>query len=83
MIAVRRQYPEIFYMPSVLNFLLTWRICKPLIATFTTIKIILRSKEIQQYPKIFPYIFRLKVAWCDGAIRRLNDEKNEIKKKHP
>jgi glycosyltransferase involved in cell wall biosynthesis len=83
MIAVRRQYPEIFYMPSVLNLLLTWRIFKPLIATFTTIKIILRSKEIQQYPKIFPYIFQLKVAWCDGAIRRLKDEKNEIKKKHP
>jgi len=78
MITVRHQFPEIFHMPAILNHVMIWQIFKQVFACMTTIKITLRSKEIRHYPKIIPFIYRLKIAWCEGAVDRLKGVKNEI-----
>ncbi|MBG0786393.1 MAG: glycosyltransferase [Anaerolineaceae bacterium] len=71
MIGVRYEHPEIFHMPALLKSSAVWRIFKPLIAAWTTLKIVARTKEVRRNAKIIPYVYRLKAAWCTGAADRL------------
>lgn len=75
MIQVRFEHPEVFHMPQILRHAATWQIFNPLIAAWTTLKIILRTKEVRQHARIIPYIYRLKTAWCMGAADRLKENK--------
>jgi hypothetical protein len=77
MIHVRYEHPEIFHMPSILKHATIWRLFKPLIASWTTLKIVFRTKEVRKHAKIIPYIYRLKAAWCDGAADRLEGKSIE------
>ena len=78
MIQVRLENLEVFHMPPILGHAWGWRLFKTLIASMTSLKIVLRTKEIRQYPKIIPYIYRLKKAWCEGAADRLEEIKNDV-----
>jgi len=78
-ITVRHKFPKIFHMPAILNYVAVWKIFKPMIAGLTMLRIVFRSKEIRQHPKIIPYIYKQKTAWCDGAINRLEEIKNAAK----
>lgn len=71
MICVRYEHPEIFHMPNLLKRAWMWRTLKPLIAAWTTLKILLKTREVRRQWKIIPYIYRLKAAWCSGAADRL------------
>ena len=71
MIDVRYKHPEIFHMPGVLKSAAVWRIFKPLFAALTTLKIVVRTREVRKNARIIPYVYRLKAAWCDGAADRL------------
>ncbi len=75
-ITVRQKYPEIFQMPTLLKTAAMWRLFKPIIAGITMLRIVLTSKEVRQHPKIIPYIYKQKAAWCDGAISRLEETEN-------
>lgn len=76
MIDVRYEHPEIFHMPAVLKSAAIWRIFKPLIAGWTTLKIVSRTREVRRNAKIIPYVYRLKAAWCEGAADRLEGKVN-------
>jgi len=76
MINVRYKNPEIFHMPAILKSATIWRIFKPLIAAWTTLKIVTRTREVRRNARIIPYIYRLKVAWCEGAVDRLEGKVN-------
>ncbi len=76
MIKVRLDNPEIFHMPCLLKNAWVWRTLKPLIAGLTTLKIVIRTKEVRQNIKIIPYTYRLKKAWCQGAIDQLETTEN-------
>ena len=76
MIDVRYKHPEIFHMPAVLKSAAVWRIFKPLIAAWTTLKIVIRTREVRRNLKILPHVYRLKAAWCEGAADRLEGKMN-------
>lgn len=71
MIQVRHRYPEIFHMPGVVNRGMTLRIFAPVIALLTTLKIVLKTKEVRQHIRTVPLIYKMKVAWCQGAAEAL------------
>mgnify|MGYP000862296174 CR=1 FL=1 len=76
MIEVRYEHPEIFHMSPILQSSIIWRIFKPLIAAWTTLKIVIKTREVRRNPRIIPHVFRLKAAWCDGAADRLEGKEN-------
>lgn len=73
MIEVRHNHPDIFRMPKLMKQPLFLRVFKPLIALWTTLKIIFRTREVRQQPSIFPWVYRIKKAWLDGAADRLDE----------
>ena len=75
MIQVRFEHPEIFNMPHLLQHAAVWQVFKPIIAAWTTLRIVLHTKEVRQHTKIIPYIYWLKIAWCKGATDRLKESK--------
>jgi glycosyltransferase involved in cell wall biosynthesis len=77
MICVRYEHPEIFHMPKLLKHASVWRTFKPFIAAWTTLKIFLKTKEVRRHWKIIPYIYKLKAAWCSGAVDRIEGITND------
>jgi GT2 family glycosyltransferase len=78
MIRVRYQYPEIFHMPGILQKPWAWRIGAPFIAAATSLKIILKTREVRRHLEIIPYMFLQKLSWCYGAAESLDElKKNE------
>jgi len=75
-ITVRQKYPEIFKTPPLLKTASMWQLFKPFIACITMMRIVLTSKEVRQHLNIIPYIYKQKAAWCEGAIRRLEETEN-------
>ena len=73
MIRVRYKYPEIFNMPGILQKAWTWRIGAPFIAAVTSLKIILKTKEVRRHLRIVPYMYLQKLSWCYGAAESLED----------
>lgn len=76
MICVRYEHPEIFHMPKFMKHACMWRAFWPLVAAWTTLKIVLNTREVRRHWKIIPYVYKLKAAWCSGAADRL-EEKND------
>jgi GT2 family glycosyltransferase len=76
MIRVRHTYPEIFTMPSIMKKPYFFKLFGPVVAAMTTLKIILKTKEVRQHLKIVPYIYLQKLSWCRGAVDSLEDLKN-------
>jgi glycosyltransferase involved in cell wall biosynthesis len=77
MIKVRYKYPEIFHMPRILKKAWAWRIGAPCIAAVTSLKIIMKTKEVRQHPEIVPYMYLQKLSWCYGAAKSLDDIKQD------
>jgi glycosyltransferase involved in cell wall biosynthesis len=73
MINVRFRYPEIFHMPGILKRPATWKLFGPLIAAVTTLKILIKTREVRDHLKITPYIYLQKLSWCYGAAKRLRE----------
>lgn len=71
MIRVRHTYPQIFHMSGILKKPFIFKIFGPLIALITTIKIVLKSKEVRQHLNIVPYIYLQKLSWSRGAADSL------------
>jgi glycosyltransferase involved in cell wall biosynthesis len=68
MIQVRYRYPDIFNMsPLLMKHPSFWRTFSDPIALWTTIKIYLKSKEVQRHMRAFWHINLLKKSWCLGA----------------
>ena len=76
MIKVRHRYPDIFHMPRLLRKPIIWRFFAPLIAFITTLKILIRTKEVRGYIKIVPFIYLQKLSWCYGAAESLKEMSN-------
>lgn len=77
MIKVRYKYPKIFHMPAIFKHALMWRVFGPVIAAWTSLKILFRTKEVQQHLKTLPYIYLLKLSWCYGAAESLQRDLDE------
>jgi len=77
MIRVRHKYPQIFHMPTILKKPFVFKIFGPLIALITTVKIVLRSKEVRQHLNIVPYVYLQKLSWCQGAANSLEADEND------
>ena len=73
MIRVRYKYPEIFHMPGILGKAWVWRLGAPFIAAATSLKIILKSREVRRHLRIIPYMYLQKLSWCYGAAESLDD----------
>jgi GT2 family glycosyltransferase len=71
MIKVRHRYPEIFQMPGILKKGIVFKLFAPLIAFLTTTKIYFKTKEVRKHAKTIPYIYLLKLSWCQGAAESL------------
>ena len=74
MIKVRFNYPEIFRMPKILKKPLFWQVLGPIIAAWTSLKILFSTKEVQRHIKTLPYIYLLKLSWCQGAAKSLKEK---------
>lgn len=80
MIRVRMRYSEIYHMPKILSHAWVWKLFAPIIAGWTTTKIILRTSEVRKHYQTIPHIFLLKVSWCMGAslsLKEINDGESE------
>lgn len=75
MIVVRRRYPEIFTIPPLLEQPLAWQLLAPLIASWVTLRILWRTAEVREHPRLIPYIYLQKLSWCKGAAERLREER--------
>lgn len=78
MIRVRMRYPEIYQMPKILTRPWVWKVFAPIIAGWTTLRIILRTYEVRKHYQTIPHIYLLKVSWCMGAslsLKEINDGK--------
>lgn len=78
MIKVRYKYPEIFHMPEVLKNAIIWQVFGPVIAAWTSLKILLQTKEVQKHLKTLFYIYLLKLSWCNGAADSLKRKSDAI-----
>jgi GT2 family glycosyltransferase len=78
MISVRYNYPEIFHMPKILKNPNIWNILSPLIASAATVNIFLTSKKVRQHFKTLPFIYLLKLSWCQGAGQGLKVIKDNV-----
>lgn len=72
MIKVRHRYPEIFQTTRLLNNTFMLRTFAPLIAAFTTFRIYFKSQEVRKHARTLPYIYLLKLSWCQGAADSLS-----------
>jgi len=73
MIKVRHRYPEIFHMPGLLRKQFVWKLFAPFIAIITTLKILIKTKEVRSHLEIIPYIYLQKLSWCYGAADSLRE----------
>jgi len=81
MIRVRMRYPEIYHMPKLLFRPWVWKVFAPIIAGWTTSKIILGTSQVRMNLQTIPHIYLLKVSWCMGAslsLKEINDGESEF-----
>jgi GT2 family glycosyltransferase len=78
MIRVRHRYPDIFKMPGIFKKGIVFLIFAPLIAFLTTMKIYIKTKEVRKHSKTIPFIYLLKLSWCQGAAESLKTVGNGL-----
>ena len=76
MINVRHRYPMIFHLPGILKRGIIFKVFAPFIAALTTLNIFMKTKEVRRHIKTVPYIYLLKLSWCQGAAESLKSMKS-------
>jgi GT2 family glycosyltransferase len=76
-IRVRHRYPGVFQTPGILKNAIVLQVLAPLIAAYTTLKIVVKTSEVRKHIKIIPYIYLQKLSWCYGAAEGLKARKKD------
>lgn len=70
-VLLRNRYAELLHTPFLLRSAFLIALMSPLLALRVTAGIYLGNRRLLQYPSTVPTVFALKLAWCWGAIRGL------------
>jgi glycosyltransferase involved in cell wall biosynthesis len=74
-ILLRNEYRSLLRTPRVLKYPMWIRLASPLIALSVTSKIYLRNPRLLSSFWTVPFVFFLKLVWCFGAARGLNESR--------
>lgn len=75
-IGLRLKHRDLLGTPLVLRNRRLLLTAAPLIALLTTARIFLANRELWRFLYLAPHLFRLKLAWCSGAVRGLRQIEN-------